>query len=188
MIAGQLPEELEVNDRFWQIRSDFRDILQILLAYDDPDLENREKVYVCLYKLFPDFDDMGKEDYEAAYRAACWFIQGGGETEETARHAAKTVDWQQDERLLFAAVNRVAGTEIRAMKHLHWWTFLGYFSEITEGPYAEILRLRVKKSRGKPLEKWEQEFWAANKEICAIRPRLSAEEQAAWDKLNALLG
>ena len=188
MIAGQLPRSLEVNDTRYPIRSDFREILQILVAYDDPELEDKEKVYVCLYILYPDFDEMPETDYEAAYKQACWFIQGGGDTEgESHRRPIKTVDWQQDERLLFAAVNRVAGKEIRAEDYLHWWTFLGYFSEITEGPYAEVLRLRVKKGTGKPLEKWEQTFWSENHDICKIRPRLTAEEKAIRDKINALL-
>ncbi len=192
MSAGQLPRSVDINGRSYRIYTDYRDILNVLAAYDDPDLTAEEKVYVCLRVMYPDIDSMPPKDHEDAYKKAVWFIDGGGEVGDEAARARKAtrrvVDWEQDERLIFAAVNRVAGREVRNLRYLHWWTFLGYFSEISDGAYAEVLRLRVKKSRGKPLEKHEQEFWVANREVCQLRSRLSAEEKEERDRINAILG
>ena len=60
--------------------------------------------------------------------------------------------------------------------------------EISDGVFSQVLSMRSKKARGKPLEKWEQEYWRANKHICVLQTKLSAEEQAAKDRLNAMLG
>ena len=60
--------------------------------------------------------------------------------------------------------------------------------EISEGVYSTIISLRLKKAKGKKLEKWEHEFWNANKSACVLATKLTAEEQAAKDRLNALLG
>jgi len=60
--------------------------------------------------------------------------------------------------------------------------------EISEGVFSHVLSMRSKKARNKPLEKWEREYWNANKDICVLKPKLTAEEQEAKDRLNAMLG
>ena len=180
-----LPTELEVAGRRRAIRADYREILNILAAFDDPDLTEAEKAYVCLRNLYADFAEMGQSEYPAAYRAAIDFIdhgasgQGGG---------ARTVDWAQDAPLLFPAVNRAAGYEVRSVSFLHWWTFLGLFMEIRDSVYATVLALRQKKARGEKLEKWERDFWKRNAGICRLRPRLNDAEQAEKARLQALVG
>ena len=47
-----LPTELEVNEKRYRIRSDYRDILKIIQAYNDPELEEKEKCYVALKILY----------------------------------------------------------------------------------------------------------------------------------------
>ena len=165
------------------IRSDFRDILRILTAFEDPELKDNEKQYVCLYILYTDFDSILQTEYQAAYEAAIKFIDNGAESDG---NSPRTMDW--DAALLFPAVNRVAGFETRSADYLHWWTFTGFFMEIKDSIYASVLSLRQKKAKGKKLEKWEREFWQANRKICVLQPRLTAEEKAEKDRLNALLG
>ena len=65
---------------------------------------------------------------------------------------------------------------------------MGYFMEIREGVFSQVLSLRQKKQKHKKLEKWEQEFWGSNKDLCVLKPRLSKEEKEERDRLNALLG
>jgi len=98
------------------------------------------------------------------------------------------MDWEQDENILFPAINKVAGFETRSIEYLHWWTFLGYYMEISEGVFSHVLSIRMKKAKGKKLEKWEREFWSSNKSICVLREKISEEEKAERDRLNALLG
>lgn len=185
-MIGELPRRLSVNGQDYDIRTDFRDILNILTAFGDPELEDNEKVYVCLFILFPDFDNMPQSDYEAAFKAASKFIDCG--QEPTSKKSPRTMDWEQDEALIFPAINKVAGRETRAAEYIHWWTFMGWFMEIDEGVYSNVLSIRSKKAKGKKLEKWEREFWNANKDICLLRTKLTEEEKAARDRLNALLG
>ena len=71
MIMKGLPTELEVNEKRYRIRSDYRDILQ---AYNDPELEEKEKCYVALKILYINFEGIPEKDIEEAYRKAVWFI------------------------------------------------------------------------------------------------------------------
>lgn len=179
-----LPTSLEVSGVEYAIRTDFRDVLRILLAFDDPNLPANEKEYICLFLLYVDFDKIPQEDYSAAYKAALQFIDHGAEKDG---HSPRTMDWEQDANLLFPAINSVAGYEVRSVNYLHWWTFTGFFMEIKDGVFASVLQLRMKKAKGKKLEKTEREFWQANRKICVLRPKLTKEEQAEKDRLNALL-
>ena len=163
-----LPTSLDVAGRRWAINSDYRDVLRTLAAFGDPDLTDGEKVAVCLHNTYPDHRDIPPGQAQAAFDAAVAFIDHGG---GAGRPAPRTMDWTQDANLIFPAVNKAAGFEVRGVGYMHWWTFMGYFMEIRDTTYATILGLRGKKARGKKLEKDEQEFWNRNREICELKPR-----------------
>lgn len=181
-----LPERLEIGGEEWEIRTDFRDILNILTAFEDRELKDNEKQYICLFILFKDFETMPPAMYEEALRAALEFIDHGANDGER-KSAPRTMDWTQDAPILFPAINRIAGYETRSAKYIHWWTFVGYFMEINEGVASTVLSLRGKKARGKKLEKWEREFWQQNKEICVLRERETSEDKAEKERLKAIL-
>lgn len=185
-MIGELPKTLSVNCKLYTIRTDFRDVLKIVCAFEDVELKDREKIYICLFILYEDFESMSESDYEAAFQAALEFIDHGGQQEKAK--SPRIMDWEQDENILFPAINKVAGFETRAVEYLHWWTFLGYFMEITDGVFSQVLGIRTKKAKHKKLDKWEQEFYSKNKALCALRPKLTAQEEEAKKKLNELLG
>lgn len=184
----ELPESLTVEGREYEIRTDYRDVLNILIAFRDPDMEEREKIYVCLFVLFVDFEELSAEDYDAAFEAASTFIDCGREWKDVPRKSPRVMDWEQDGSLLFPAINKVAGREVRTVDYMHWWTFMGCYMEISDGVFSTILSLRQKRAKGKKLEKWEREFWEANKDICVLKKKISREEQEERDRLKALLG
>ena len=145
-----LPTSLEVNGRAWVINTDFRDVLRTLTAFEDPNLTDAEKAYICLHNTYPDLGDIPKDDIQAAFDAAVAFIDHGSRDDGPS---PRTMDWTQDAGLIFPAVNRSAGFEVRSAEYIHWWTFLGYFMEIKDSVYATVLNLRGKRARGKKLEK-----------------------------------
>ena len=180
-----LPKSLNVNGKELAIRYQYEAVLDVIRAFNDPELEDSEKAYICLYILYEDFDELEKDDYEEALRQAERFIDNGIESRKTSD--VKMVDFEQDAHLLFSAVNRVAGKEVRECENVHWWTFLGWFMEIGECTYSTVLNIRSKRAKGKSLEKWEKEFYSENKEIVEIKPRLTQEEIEAEERLNKLL-
>lgn len=185
-MVGDLPVSLELSGKPYAIRTDYRDILRIILAFGDPNLSPEHQVFVCLKVLYKRFQDIPEDQYPEAYAKAVQFIDYG-QTDGTPKHSPRTMDWEQDERLIFAAINRTAGVEVRSVPYMHWWTFMGFFSEIGECAFTQIQSLRYKKAKGKKLEKQEREYWNTNKSTCEIRAKLTAEEQEAKDRLNALL-
>lgn len=185
-MIGQLPRTITVGGEEYAIRSDYRDILNIISAINDPNLENAEKVFVCLYIFYEDFENMPERDYEEAYTKANDFISA--DSKQSAGKHPRVMDWEQDEQIIFPAINKVAGFEVREKEYIHWWTFLGYFMEISDGVFSNVMSLRAKKAKGKKLEKWEQEYWRENQDLCKLQEKLSDEEIEHRARLNALLG
>jgi len=180
-----LPTALAFGGREWDIDPDFRQVLRILSALEDPDLTDEEKALVCLMDLYVDFTEIPGEQLQAAFDAAIAFIDHGA---GDGKPGPRTMDWGQDAPLIFPAVNRAAGFEVREAEYLHWWTFLGYFMEIRDSVYSTVLGLRGKKARHKKLEKAEQEFWNENIGICRLRARLTEDEIAEKERLKQILG
>lgn len=188
-MLGQLPKTLTINGKSYRIRTDFRNILRIFEAFADKDLSDKEKMLVCLRRMFVDFSKLPYDDYKEAYEQVYWFI-GCGKPEEK-RPPVRTFNWIKDEPLMFPAVNKAAGFEVRAVPYLHWWTFMGYFESIdAESLFGTVLSIRQKKARGKKLEKYEREFMQNNKALMALdveeaKPRTA--EEKLLDMFNDLI-
>ena len=187
-MIGELPTSLKIGGKSYPINSDFRVMLNIYAAFGDPELTDAEKCYICMKRLYSDFESIPAEHMQEAVDKAYWFADGGRKTPTSSVSRAKILDWEQDEGIIFPAVNKAAGCETRALPYLHWWSLHGYFGEIGEGLFSQVIHIRSKKSRGKKLEKWESEFLRENKELVEIKKKYTKEEQAERDRLNALLG
>ena len=191
-MIGALPETLTVSEREYPIRSDYRNVLLVFEAFQDPELYPEEKHIVSIYLLFEDFtcaDDVEKAvedgfDVNEAVRQISWFI--AAERPER-KDDLPNYSWKQDEQMIFTAVNKVAGTETRELPYMHWWTFIGYFNEVGEGTFSFIVGIRNKLNNGIKLEKHEKEFLSKNRKLVEIKPALTEEEQEKEDAYNALL-
>ncbi len=181
-MIGALPEYLTVGDTDYEIRSDYRNVLQVFEAFNDPELMQEEKWIVAIYLLIEPFacaDDVLEAvengfDVNEVAKQIIWFISAGKEPGD--KKELPVYDWEQDEQMIFSAVNKVAGKEIRELEYLHWWTFLGYFNEIGEGTFSFIVGIRNKRNKGKKLDKHEWEFLNENKELVKLQKRMTKEE------------
>ena len=188
MNAWELPTSLNVSGVVFEIRSDFRAILDILKYFKDPEYNEEEKWLICLDILYVDFDRMPESLYPEAMKQAVAFIDMTDDIPEDNRQKPIVMDWEQDAQFIIPAVNRVIGHEIRLDKYMHWWTFLGAYMEIGDCSYSQIISIRTKQAKGKKLEKWEQEFVKENKALITIKKKLSAEEEEEERRLREKFG
>lgn len=165
--AWEFPNSLNIGGIDYEIRTDFRAILDLLNALEDPDLIDEDKQIttymqsrVILEIMFPDCDNIPQENIQEALDKVSEFIDMGiGDDSKKP----KIMDWKQDAPIIIPAINKVLNKEIRAEKYMHWWTFLGAYMEIGEGLFSNVIHIRQKKAKGKKLEKWELEFYKENK-------------------------
>lgn len=182
-----LPTSVEVHGKNYDIRSDYRAILDICIALSDPDLDEQEKAEVALVIFYPGIDDMHPDSYQEAIERCCWFINGG-QREEPGKKP-KLMDWEQDFPIIISPVNRVLGREIREMEYLHWWTFLSAYMEIGgDCVFSQVISIRSKRARGKKLEKREEEYYRNNRQLIDMKKRYTDEELEEQARLKRLLG
>lgn len=184
-MIGQLPKVLIINNKEYNIRYDFRPCLDILMAFSDPDLEEREKIMVALTIFY--VEDIQEENIQEAYEKMIWFLNIGDTVTEKNVKKAKLYDWEQDEQIIFSAVNNVAGFETREREQLHFWTFISYFYEIGEGTFSYVTRIRDKLNRNEKLDDGEKRFYKENKELITLKIKRSDKEQKIIDKINSIL-
>lgn len=188
-MIGQLPVKLIVGKKEWAIRSDFRIALLIFQGLSDPNLKDYSKRYLILDALYEDYESMPKELHAEALERASAFLDGGENSPSNGakENKVKLMDWEQDEQLIFSAINKVAGLETRAAKYMHWWTFLGHFQAIDECLLTSVINIRSKKAKGKKLDKGEQQYYKENKHMIELNKRLSDEEQEEYEYFKKLL-
>lgn len=174
MSVYDLPTSLTVGGVDYEIRSDFRPVLDILIAENDPNLDDRAKTEVLLKIMYPGWRKIPPEYMEEAAKRACEFIDNGHKPDGKKR--PKMVDWEKDAQLIFPAVNSIAKSEVRAVPYIHWWTFLGWFMSIGESTFSQVLSIRDKKARNKDLSKPEKEWYQRNWEIVDLQMGYTTEE------------
>lgn len=157
-----LPTSAHFGGRDYLVNADYRDILEIISVLQSPEEPDYVKAYVALDLFYDGFRFMPEEYHQAA---SDWMLDflNCGEPEEPGAPRHKTIDWEQDRGVIAAEVNKVAGTEIRALPFLHWWTFIAYFNGIGDGQLALIVSIREKLRKGKKLEEYERNFYRANR-------------------------
>lgn len=177
----QLPTQATIGGRVYSLHCDFRDMLEIISYFEDPDLPDFLKWEIAL-ALFYEGELPPEHRQEGIAYFQSFFSYGAPDTPQE-----KLFDWQQDAQAIIADVNQVAGREIRGESFVHWWTFLSWFHAIGQGQLSSLVAIRRKLRQGEKLEPWEQAFYRDHRAQVELKPRYSIEEKAEQERLERLL-
>lgn len=157
----EIPTTITLSGKEYPIRNngDYRVILDVLSTISDEEYDTSENIIAAAYIFYSDFESIPQDDVQQAYKEMYRFLNLGEDDEDDGRKQPKLMDWEQDEKMLVSAINKVAGKEIRFEPYIHWWTFMGYYAAIDgESSFAYVVSLRNKIKKHKKLTKEEKEF------------------------------
>lgn len=176
-----LPFFLTVDGIEREIDSDFRTAILICNAFNDTGLTQNEKTTVMLDLLYVD-DWTEFKDRDEAVKQAIWFIDWGKEYKEKEENSPRLMDWEQDYNLICSAVNNKANTlDVRYLEYMHWWTFLGYFSDRGECQFSTVTNIRDKMNKGQKLDRSEKEILRENRDMILLKNKSNADfENEMW--------
>ena len=183
-----LPMQAELDGAAYEIRTDYRDILELLRwlgGTADPQLDQSGRWYVAMRLFYPTFAEMPQTCWPQATDFLAQFLAAG--RREQARPGPPLMDWQQDAPLIAAGISRAPGQDVRTLPYLHWWCFLAWFDAIGEGSFATVVAIRDKLRRGKRLENWELDFYRTHRAAVELRSPASPAQEAEKQRLLALL-
>lgn len=186
----ELPTSVEINGSEYEVRTDYRAILDILEAINDPELTEEEKAIVMLDIFYPTFSDIPLNDIQDAIDRCIWFIDCG-EKQNPSQKLPRLMSWDQDFPYIISPINRVVGRDIRSISYdfkenvggLHWWTFISSYMEIGDCLFAQIVGIRSKLAKGEKLDKAEQKWYRENRNLVDIKTKYSEAENEllkAW--------
>ena len=164
----EIPTYIEINKQSYPIRNkgDYRMVLDCFVTLNDETLSKKERVYATLiifYEGMESLSDLNQfEDINEAVKQMFIFFNCGNNPEDNSSNMPKLINWEQDSQIICAAVNKVAGQEIRLVEYMHWWTFMGYYLSIGQSVLSQVVNLRYKLVKGTKLEKWERQFQQDN--------------------------
>ena len=184
MTVWELPRRAEIGGKCYEIHGDFRDVLEIFSYFEDPDLPEPLRWRIALALFYE--GQIPEKHRQEAMEYLIWFLNCG--KKEQPGPGVKLIDWEQDAPMIVADVNKVACQEIRSLPYLHWWTFMAWFHAIGEGQLSTVVSIRDKQRRGKPMEKWEKDYYRENKHLVDLQVRYSQEELKQQQALQKLLG
>ena len=171
-----LEEAVTINDRSYQIRTDYRVILEIFIMLNDPELSDGDKTEALLQMFYVD----RPEDTKAAIEAFAGFVDP---RPRKTKQRLGLVDWENDFDLIVAPVNRILGTECRTLSYLHWRSFLSAYMEIgADSLFSHVISIREKLKAGKKLEKWERNWYQRNRDLVDLPMKFSDTEKAILEE------
>ena len=179
-----LPKSVEINGIECEFNSDFRDILDIFEAFNDPNLTKAEKLIVGLNLFYKTDDCLDDVDFATKYMMQFLSMSDNEEPSGSAKESSKPLfDWQKDFSIIIAPINRILGYDVRSKDYVHWWTFLSAFMEIGECTFNTYVGIRDKLNRGKKLEKYEEKILKEHREDIILKKRVDDTTQSLLDEI-----
>lgn len=137
ILVDELPNLLLVNGKEYEINTDFRYALSVILAFEDKGLTIHEKAMVMLqniYKVIP-------EDIEQAVKQ-CQIYLNAGEEETDNEPSKRLYSFAHDGNLIYAAFRATHGVDLSTIK-MHWWAFLSLFMDLGQNTtFCQLTSLR----------------------------------------------
>lgn len=180
------PQSLIIAGKEYGIKSDYRAVIKIFTALNDYELLKEDSYVQCgviLSLFYDDYESIPLEHWQEALDQMKEFIDMGI---EEGKEKTKLMDWDKDAPLIRPQISQILGYEVLEPRYTHWWSFLGAYMNIGECLFSTVINIRQKKAKGKKLEKYEQEFYSANKALIDLN--VSSRSQEEKDELRAYFG
>ena len=177
-----LPTAVDINGKKFEIRNkcDYRVVLDVIESLKDEDLEMEHRIQCALTIFYEDLSEC--DDMQVAVDEMTKIINLGNDEETEKDNKPPVMDWKHDFQHIVPPINRVLGYSVRDENHYtHWFDFIGAYQEIGECSWANIVSIRSKRIKGKPLEQWEREFYNENRKLIDLPRQLTNEEQEWLD-------
>ena len=170
-LTDGFPTQAEVAGEVYHLNTDYRTCIRIIQAMEDVNLTELEKQSILLCLLYQEVP----KDIPVAVEKAVLFLNCGEKKE--IEGGERVYSFRQDDRYIFAAVDKVLQGRISKGESVHWWEFVSAFMEMPEDcVMSRILYYRSRKNCGK-LTKEEREVWAKNRELFELKEEQTREEQ-----------
>jgi hypothetical protein len=145
ILVNELPNTVLSEGRPVKIHCDYLSCLRTIMAFEDNDLADQEKLGVMIANLF----DETITPTEDLLRNAIKFLNCDDEQSEIS--GPRTYSFSKDANLIYAAFRQTHDIDLRKAK-LHWWEFIALFMDLgSETTFCQVVGLRKRLKDGSAL-------------------------------------
>lgn len=146
ILTDSLPIKLKVNDKIYDINYDYKTAIKTLMAFEDEELSQEEKLYILIHNIY--IDEVPEENLEEACKKALLFLNCGKEYESTGNER-RIYSFKKDGNYIFTGINATHHIDIEKESDLHWWKFVALFMDMSsECMFGELIYYRKRKMEG----------------------------------------
>lgn len=185
ILTDYLPEAVEIDGIVYDLDTDYRTGIDIMIAFEDPELTTSEKMAVMVRLLYKEIPD----NMEQACGLAVKFLNYGEEDKGDGGNGPqeRLYSFEKDAKYIYSAIQQSHGIDLNSVANLHWWKFCFMFLDLREDClFRQILDLRGKQLKGK-LTAEERRAWAERADILELPQYVSPEARDAQDEFMRLL-
>ncbi|MCQ5130294.1 bacteriophage Gp15 family protein [Butyricicoccus faecihominis] len=183
-LSDRFPDAIEIDGREYEINSDFRDCLTIILAFEDNELTDEEKQAVMLTRLYKTIPPNLTE----ACEMAVLFLNCGDTRQRDTEPHARLYSFAHDADYIWSAYYQSYGVDLESINHLHWWKFCYMFTDLSEESFFQrMIYLRRRKRDGK-LSNEERQAYSQLHDILELPMQKDTEWQEIESEFMRKLG
>lgn len=176
-LLNKFPTKIRIDDTDYEINTDYRNCLKIILAFEDDELTIEEQYFIMLNLLYKEMP----ENIELAIEKAILFLNCGEEYEVS--ESKRTYSFNKDSKYIYSAMNQTHNIDLESIEYLHWWKFVFLFMDVDKDcTFSYITSLRYKKNNGK-LDNYDKKIWVEMREIVDLDYSCEDEEESEFMKL-----
>lgn len=191
VLTDKFPTKTIIEGKEYNLNTDFRTCLNIILAFEDDELFPFQKLEVMLENLY---GENIPQNIEMAIQKAILFLDCGEKDEEKkvgATNSNRLYSFSKDAKYIYSAIKQTHNIDLETIEYLHWWKFVYLFLDLNpECFFCKMIDLRNKKRKGK-LDANEKKLYIELFDILELdnKPQFTDEEQKEIDefmeKLNS---
>lgn len=174
-IYNKFPTKIKIDNEIYDINSDFRNCLKIIMAYEDKNLTELEKAYILLKRLYL----QTPTNVEKAIEKGIYFLDCAKEyrSDRDEPSMARVYSFNKDYSYIYSAMKQTHNVDLESINYLHWWKFVFLFMDVNKDcTFSYLVSLRDKKNKGK-LDKEEKKIWGQLREIVDLDYTQEEEEK-----------
>ncbi len=177
-LLNKFPTKIRIDNIDYEINTDYRNCLKIILAFEDEELTIDEQYYIMLNLLYKKIPD----NFELAIEKAILFLNYGEEF-SMSKPNKRTYSFNKDSKYIYSAMNQTHNIDLESIEYLHWWKFVFLFMDVDKDcTFSYITSLRYKKNNGK-LDSYDKKVWIEMREIVDLDYSSEEDEESEFMQL-----
>ena len=186
ILVDLLPITVEIDNKKYEINSDFRTSILFELLMQDDSVGEEEKIFMALKLYYP----IVPENIREAIEQMLWFYRCGKEIASSkgngkGKIANQIYSFEYDDDYIYAAFLDQYNIDLQDIEYLHWWKFKAMFKALKGD--NEIVKIMGYRSMdlSKIKDREQKSYYKKMQELYQIP--ISKGEREKLDEITAVL-